>query len=225
MPQGVQRYRSAGTSAYLSSATSPRSTNAPQHVEAKHVVICQPCNRKYKSQSAIDQHWRSSTAHPNCPVCGAGAADTPALAEVSFDRLPRPICLEHPLILGVTSTSRMPIRKYAVAACFCTRAIWTHTILRRATTPRAGRVASALQPSWNMPRYAGHATTAPRKLMLTSGLRCSIILMYTRNCSAKFARGSSHLQRRCGPTQRIHQVTADASSAMRSSRKPPRSSR
>ena len=152
-------------------AYSQRSTNSPQHVEAKHVVICQPCNRKYKSQSAIDQHWRSSTAHPNCPVCGAGAADTPALAEVSFDRLARPICLEHPLILGVTSTSRMPIRKYAVAACCCTRAIWTHTILRRATTPRAGRVASALQPSWNMPRYAGHATPAPRKLMLTSGLR------------------------------------------------------
>ncbi|KAH9974046.1 hypothetical protein BGW80DRAFT_1458600 [Lactifluus volemus] len=52
-----------------------------QHVEAKHVVLCQPCNRKYKSQSALDQHWRASTAHPNCPICEAGAPDTNALAE------------------------------------------------------------------------------------------------------------------------------------------------
>lgn len=51
-----------------------------QHAEAKHVVVCQPCNRKYKSQSALDQHWRASSAHPNCPVCDAGAADTSALA-------------------------------------------------------------------------------------------------------------------------------------------------
>ncbi|KAH9990961.1 hypothetical protein BJV74DRAFT_836625, partial [Russula compacta] len=51
-----------------------------QHVEAKHVVVCQPCNRKYKSQSALIQHWRASSAHPNCPVCEAGTADTNALA-------------------------------------------------------------------------------------------------------------------------------------------------
>ncbi|KAH9000780.1 hypothetical protein EDB86DRAFT_451960 [Lactarius hatsudake] len=63
-----------------------------QHVEAKHVVVCQPCNRKYKSQSAIDQHWRSSTAHPNCPVCGAGAADTPALAEHIANAHPKVRC-------------------------------------------------------------------------------------------------------------------------------------
>ncbi|KAF8271873.1 hypothetical protein EI94DRAFT_1796734 [Lactarius quietus] len=63
-----------------------------QHVEAKHVVICQPCNRKYKSQSAIDQHWRSSTAHPNCPVCGAGAPDTPALAEHIANAHPKIRC-------------------------------------------------------------------------------------------------------------------------------------
>lgn len=55
-----------------------------KHVEAKHVVLCQPCNRKYKSQSALDQHWRASTAHPNCPVCDAGAADTNALVVVSI---------------------------------------------------------------------------------------------------------------------------------------------
>jgi hypothetical protein len=63
-----------------------------QHVEAKHVVICQPCDRKYKSQSAIDQHWRSSTAHPNCPVCGAGAADMPALAEHIGNAHPKVRC-------------------------------------------------------------------------------------------------------------------------------------
>ncbi|KAI9458852.1 hypothetical protein BJY52DRAFT_1267523 [Lactarius psammicola] len=63
-----------------------------QHVEAKHVVVCQPCNRKYKSQSAIDQHWRSSGAHPNCPVCGAGAADTTALAEHIANAHPKVRC-------------------------------------------------------------------------------------------------------------------------------------
>ncbi|KAH9057976.1 hypothetical protein EDB83DRAFT_2224863 [Lactarius deliciosus] len=72
-------------------AYGPHSTRS-QHVEAKHVVVCQPCNRKYKSQSAIDQHWRSSTAHPNCPVCGAGAADTPALAEHIANAHPKVRC-------------------------------------------------------------------------------------------------------------------------------------
>jgi hypothetical protein len=69
-------------------ATRAQSGSCPillQHVEAKHVVVCQPCNRRYKSQSALDQHWRASSAHPNCPVCDAGAADTNALAVVRAD--------------------------------------------------------------------------------------------------------------------------------------------
>ncbi|KAI0251930.1 hypothetical protein BJV78DRAFT_1207792 [Lactifluus subvellereus] len=63
-----------------------------QHVEAKHVVLCQPCNRKYKSQSALDQHWRASTAHPNCPICEAGAPDTSALAQHIANAHPKVRC-------------------------------------------------------------------------------------------------------------------------------------
>jgi Zinc-finger of C2H2 type len=97
-----------------------------QHVEAKHVVVCQPCNRKYKSQSALDQHWRASSAHPNCPVCDAGVADTNALAVVRAD-------LTLSVILRISSrdktspargcsTSPIPILKCAVAVRSWTRA-------------------------------------------------------------------------------------------------------
>ncbi|KAI9511637.1 hypothetical protein F5148DRAFT_1169374 [Russula earlei] len=62
-----------------------------QHVEAKH-VSSRPYNRKNKSQSAIDQFWRASSAQPHCPVCGARATDTSALAAHISNAHPKVRC-------------------------------------------------------------------------------------------------------------------------------------
>jgi len=52
-------------------------------MEAKHVKYCEKCNRKYYSESALEQHFRASSVHPNCARCGAGIEHREALALVS----------------------------------------------------------------------------------------------------------------------------------------------
>ncbi|PFH50531.1 hypothetical protein AMATHDRAFT_47854 [Amanita thiersii Skay4041] len=53
------------------------------HMAAKHppTFDCLKCNRGYRTQSALEDHYRGSTAHPSCSRCGKGYKNKHALEE------------------------------------------------------------------------------------------------------------------------------------------------
>ncbi|TFY64435.1 hypothetical protein EVG20_g5952, partial [Dentipellis fragilis] len=53
-----------------------------QHMDAKHAIYCAKCSRKYHSTTALEQHFRASAHHPNCPRCGAGMENRDAVTRV-----------------------------------------------------------------------------------------------------------------------------------------------
>ncbi|KAA1472990.1 hypothetical protein DENSPDRAFT_930676 [Dentipellis sp. KUC8613] len=61
-----------------------------QHMDAKHAIYCAKCSRKYHSASALEQHFRASAHHPNCPRCGAGMENR--------DAVTRHIAEDHPKV-------------------------------------------------------------------------------------------------------------------------------
>lgn len=52
---------------------------------AKHppTYDCTTCNRPFHAPFALEDHYRGSTAHPNCGRCGRGFKDDAACLEVS----------------------------------------------------------------------------------------------------------------------------------------------
>jgi hypothetical protein len=48
-----------------------------QHIAARHppTYDCEPCKRSFTTPFALDDHYRGSTAHPNCAQCGKGFKD------------------------------------------------------------------------------------------------------------------------------------------------------
>lgn len=63
-----------------------------QHNDTKHTIYCEKCDRKYHSQTALDQHYRASAAHPKCRRCSVGVRDKDALAVHMADEHPRVKC-------------------------------------------------------------------------------------------------------------------------------------
>lgn len=42
---------------------------------------CNICHRLFRTVEGLEEHYRGSSAHPNCALCGAGSRDEPALSK------------------------------------------------------------------------------------------------------------------------------------------------
>jgi hypothetical protein len=57
-----------------------------KHMTAKHPATydCGLCSRSFPALFALEDHYRGSVSHPNCPKCGRGFKDNAERDEVKI---------------------------------------------------------------------------------------------------------------------------------------------